>query len=66
MLPYPHREGQPVTYHGSAVELHDRPLQVWVCACHFAHAVERPRFMLTDRRGKVVAQHVNPRSLDAV
>ena len=64
MLTYHYTEGQTVTYHGSITERHGRTYRAWICPCRRAHAVDQPRFMLTDPdTGHAKAWHVRPASL---
>lgn len=66
MLTYPYTEGQTVTYHGSHTEMHGKSFHAWVCPCRRAHAVDQPRFMLSDTdTRRPVAWHVRPASLTA-
>lgn len=66
MLTYPYAEGQTVTYHGSATELHGQTFRAWICPCRRAHPVEQPRFALVEPdTGRTVAWHVRPTSLTA-
>jgi hypothetical protein len=64
VLQYPYLDGQPVTYHGTVVELHGRPLLASLCPCRGGHPVEAPRFILRDPAGREVARHVNPHNLN--
>jgi hypothetical protein len=64
VLAYPYTEGQTVTYHGSHTDKHGHTYRAWICRCRRAHAVEQPRFMLSDPdTNKAVAWHVRPASL---
>jgi hypothetical protein len=64
VLAYPYTEGQTVTYHGSVTDRRGRTYRAWLCSCRRAHAVEQPRFKLTDPdTGRTAAWHVRPTSL---